>query len=1092
MRPAFRLPATLVAAAALSLPAAAQTVTAALTGTVTDSSAAVVTGVGVTARNTATNLTYNTRTNQAGVYDLLFLPIGSYEVTAEAPGFKRVVLGPFQLEVNQRARVDIQLEVGAVTESVEVRDIAPILQTDSSQTGDTISSTQAASLPLNGRNIASLTLLMPGVVSPNPGSFTNPARAFSGGRPYVNGNREQTNTFMLDGVEIGESTSNVVGYNPNVDALAEVRVLTGNGNAEFGNSSGATVLMSLKSGTNDFHGNLFEFFRNDKLDANGFFQNRARTARRALRRNIYGGTLGGPLVRNRHFFFMDYEGTRQRSSGPATASVAPAAFRNGDLSVFTRTIRDPLGGVFPGNIIPPSRIANPAAQALYRDSRLYPLPNNAGAGAIGVTSNYISSSNSYLDNDQGDVKIDSRLSDKDNVWGRLSVARYRTGDGSLALPTSVGSVTDAPTLAGVITWTRTFSAALVNEARIGYTRIAQSGTPNDPAGLLGLEGNQKLGIPGGQPVAGASRVQLGEGLSDVGSVATASTTSNHTFQYGNNLTWQTGRHLVKFGGQALRYRQNRYYSGNNGVLGRFDYSGKYTGNAHADFLLNLLTGKGRGSQAGKWGHRTWRAGLFFQDDFKIRSNFTLNLGMRWEYAQPIYEVADRQASIDLASGKVLYAGKDGNSRALYRSNFRQFMPRIGFGWTPGVFDKKVVIRAAYGITTFLEGTGTNLRLPLNPPFFFESDITYDLNAPGDIRTGFVDVQPRPEFAGQVRAWNPDLQPAFTEQWNFSLERQITNRLSATLAYVGQRGRHLINAREYNQPLPDPGPVNQWRPLNQRRPLYGVAPLITNISGTDSSSNMHYHSLQANARRRMSGGLELLVAYTLSRTLSDSIGFYGSSGSNNEGAYWQNAYDRRNNYGPAFFDVRHNLSIGGIYELPLGQGKRFGGNLRGAAGQILGGWNVQYVMSAHSGFPVTIQSNDLTNQATRGGIRPNRYRSLDYSGRDIDAWFGRNAFCTAGADNGTCPYGEPAPGRFGNAGVGTETAPSFFNLDLSVGKQFRISEYRYIDFRAEFFNLPNSVSFGPPARNISSPTTFGQITSQINSPRNIQFALKYYF
>ena len=799
-------------------------------------------------------------------------------------------------------------------------------------------------------------------------------------------------------------------------------------------------------------------------------------------------------MRNRHFFFVDYEGTRQRSSGPATASVAPPEFRQGNLSVFARTIRDPQAGQpFPGNLIPQSRMVNPVAQALYRDTRLYPLPNNRGVGATGVTGNYISSSASFLDNDQGDIRSDSRLSEKDNLSGRFSKARYRTGDGAVALPVFLGSETDAPTVAAVLTWTRTVSAALINEARIGYTSIANLANPTDPTGLLGPDGNQKLGIPGGQPVAGTSRVQLGEGMSDVGAVATASSTSNHTFQYGNNLTWQSGRHLVKLGGQALRYRQNRYYSGNNGVLGRFDYGGKYTGNAHADFLLNLLTGKGRGSQAGKWGHRTWRAGLFLQDDFKLRPNFTLNLGMRREYAQPIYEVADRQASIDLITGRVLYAGKDGNSRALYKPYYRQFMPRVGFGWTPGLFHNKLVLRAGYGITSFLEGTGTNLRLPLNPPFFFESDITYDLNAPGDIRTGFVDVQPRPEFAGQVRAWNPDLRPAFTQQWNSSLERQITNRLSATVAYVGQRGTHLVNAREYNQPLPDPEPVSRWRPLNQRRPLYSVAPLITNISGTDSSSNMNYHALQANARQRFSGGLELLAAYTLGRTLSDSIGFYGSAGTNNESAYWQNAYDRRNNCGPAFYDVRHTVSVGGIYELPVGRGKRFGSGMRRAADLAFGGWNLQYVLSAHSGFPVTIQCNDLTSQAVRGATRPNRYGQFNFTNRDVDNWYGRgNTFCGSGVYSGSCSYGEPAPGVFGNAAIGTETAPSFFNLDLSIGKQFRVSEKKYVDFRAEFFNLPNSVSFGPPGRNISSPTTFGQITSQINNPRNLQFALKYFF
>ncbi len=1080
---------TFLLASSLSIPA--QNVTASLGGTVADPAGAAVPNATVKLRNTATNVTLESRSNDAGVYQFVFVPIGRYEIEAEAPGFKKFRTAAFALEVDQRARVDVRLEVGSVAETVEVRDVAPILQTESASTGDTLSAQQASTLPLNGRNIATLALLMPGAVTPNPSSFNTPGRATGGGRPYINGNREQTNNFSLDGQEIGESVSNIVGYNPSVDAIAEARVITGNASAEFGNASGGNVVMSLKSGTNAFHGNLFHYLRNDNLDANGFFNNRVGAGRREFARNTFGATLGGPILRDRLFFFVDYEGVRQANSGPASANVAPEAFRRGDLSAFPRAVTDPTTGrPFPNNQIPAARIVNPVARTLFANASLYPLPNNPGVGPIGVTGNWLASSASFLNNDQGDAKVDWRASSRDNLSGRYSQGRYQTGTSSVALPVFVASDSVFPTYSAVVNWTRTFNPRLINEARFGYLNLTSDGVPTDPAGQLGTNGNERFGIPGGQPVPGLSRVQLGEGLSDIGGVASYGATDNHTLQYGDTLTWQRGRHFLKFGGQALRYVQNRFFTGNNGALGRFDFTGRYTTNAYADFLLNLLSAKGRGSTGDKWRQRSWRLAFFAQDDWKVTPTLTLNLGLRWEFAQPIYEVEDRQTSMDLVTGRVLFAGVDGASRALYEPYWRQFMPRVGLAWTPTAFSGKMVFRGSYGITSFLEGTGTNLRLPLNPPFFFESDVTYGLTAAGDIRTGFADVLPQRDFAGQVRVWNPQLRPAFTQQWNLSVERQVTRFLSANIGYVGQRGTHLINAREYNQPLPGTGPVSTWAPLNNRRPLFAVAPRVTNISGTDSSSQMNYHSLQASLRQRFAAGLELLGSYTFSKNLSDSIGFYGSAGVNNEGAYWQNAYDRLNNYGPAFFDATHVFSTGGLYEIPFGRGRRWGGNWNRFADAILGGWSVSSILRTHTGFPVTIQVNDTTNQAVRGGTRPNHYRPLAIATRTVDAWFGTGiTFCGAAIDNGTCAYGVPTAGVFGNAAVGTERAPSFFNVDLSAAKRWAVTERFAVDFRAEFFNAVNSVSLGPPGRNISSPGTFGAITSQINTPRNIQFVLK---
>ncbi len=1094
-----------------------QTMTGAITGTLRDPSGAVVPKVKVTATNTATSLTYSTASNEAGVYNLLFLPIGRYNVAAEIQGFKKTTLGPFALEINQTARVDIQLEVGDTTQSVEIKDIAPTLQTESTQTGDALSSTKLTTIPLNGRNFASLTMLIPGAISTAPNNMNTSGRfQGSGSRPQVNGNREQTNNFLLDGVDVNDSIDNRIGYSPNVDAVEEVKVITGNGSSEFGNVGGAIVAMSIRGGGNDFHGNAFEFLRNQGLDANGFFNNRSNTAKRDFSRNIFGGTLGGPIKRNKAFFFIDYEGTEQRGSGPATASVAPSTWRTGDLSDFLniskQIVRDPLTGPdvgsrdpFPDNIIPQSRIVNPLAQYLFGHPDLYPVPNNPGTGTLFVTNNYLASSASKLSNHQADARVDFRPSDADNLSARWSIGRYESVGSKEALPVQMSGGTTGPTQSVVLTWTRTFSSRIVNEARFGFSRIGINDVVIDSSGKLGADGNQKFGIPGGQFIPGLSSIVIGSNLSNLGSAATISNTMDNKFQYGDNLTYQRGAHLLKMGFQFIRYRQNRYYAGNNGALGTFTFDGSYSGISYGDFLLNALASKGRGAVSGMWGHRQWRDGIFFQDDWKVTSNFTLNLGLRWEYAQPIYEAKDRQVNINTFTGELLYAGKDGNSRALYEPYYKQFEPRVGLAWTPGMFHNKLVFRMGYAMSSFMEGTGANLRLTMNPPFFVESNVTYDPRTPGDIRTGFTDVIARGDMTGprtganpfyQARAWDLHLRPQFTQQFNAAMEYQFSNTTSLNVAYVGQLGTHLVVPHEANQPLPGVGPVSSWAPLNDRRPLAALLPNVGNIALTEGSARMSYNSLQTTFRKRLSNGLDFVSSYTFGKTLMENLGYYGCGSVNSDGAYWQNAYDRRSNRGPACFDARHNFTIGGLYELPVGKNRKFGSSFSKPADLLLGGWSLNYFVNAHSGFPVTIFAGAAnTGQATRGNVRANAYHKLAVPSQTVDAFFGpvtAASFCGPGNNDGTCAYGVPAPGMFGTAGVGTERAPSFFNLDMSIGKRFDVTERQRFEFRAEFFNAFNHVSFGPPGRDISTPSSFGQITGQIQQPRNIQFGMKYYF
>jgi hypothetical protein len=1060
--------------------------------------------VKVVAINQGTKLEYTAQTSDSGVYTIPFLPVGDYVVTVEATGFKRLVSNPIKLEVNQIARVDLKLQLGEVSQEVTVTGIAPVLQTESVTVGNVISGNTTTALPLNGRNFQQLTLLVPGTINPNPNGFTGAGQGAQG-RPYVNGNREQGNAFLLDGISVDETIDNRIGYKPSVDAIAEFRVETSNSSAEFGNVTGATVNATLKSGTNDFHGNVFEFLRNDKLDAQTWANNRAgQRVKPKLRQNIFGGTFGGPIIKNKLFFFGDYQGTYQRTGGGGTIRVASQAWRTGNLSSLNTPIRDPQTctvptnpatcQTFPGGIIPANRIVNPVAKALFADTSIYPLPSRIdptnGTGILDVVTA------AKVDGNQFDVKLDARLSGRDNVSGRYSFGDFEQAGIKGSLPTNPTSRSTSRPQNIALNWTRTISPTLINEARIGLNRAVFIGGAFDWAGIG--NGNQKLGIPGGQAIPGVSAISLGSGLSDIGARATDEDNVTNTFHYGDNLTWLRGRHSLKMGGQWQRYQQNRYYAGNNGQLGFFSYGSQYTGVAFADFLLDQLSGKGlggvTGTNKGTWGHRQNRIGIFFQDDFKVRNNLTLNLGVRWEYTSPVYEVKDRQSNFELYSGRQLFAGRDGNSRALYEPFYKGFEPRIGFAWTPHGFDGKFVVRAGYGITQYMEGTGSNLRLPLNPPFFSEADVAFDLaTRAGTITRGFTDVIVRDVPAGLIRVWDPNLRPQFTQQWNLTLEYQFTGSMSLSAAYVGHNATHLVAPTDWNQPLPGTGAASTWLPFQQRRPLFRVLPLVTQISGTASWSVSRYNGLQVSARQRYAKGFEYLLSYTYSKTLTDNLGYYGSGGVNAQGAYSANHYDRRGyNYGPAFFDARHNFVWAGTYDLPFGKGRSWGNNWHPFVNAIFGGWGLSTIISAHTGFPITIATTDRSLQNPRGVARPNQIGTPTLtSNPDCYIYNPLNGAC-AGV-SGTVAFSEPALGTFGSAGVGTVRAMGYFNWDFGVGKKFYLSESKYFDFRAEFFNFTNTPSFNPPDRSWTPTSrTFGQITSTISPPRIIEFALKFHF
>ena len=546
----------------------AQTGAATLTGIVSDSSGATVPGATVTATNQATNVTYSAVSNEAGNYTITSLPVGTYVVKAELASFKTAATKPLQAEAMQVVRIDFKLELGSLEETVEVTGESPVLQTENAVVGEVISGTTLNALPLNGRNSGQLVLLLPGAVTPNPSSFTGARNTGSGGRPYVNGNREQTNNYTIDGVDMNESIDNLIAYQPSPDALAEISVETNNYSADTGNVAGAVISNVIKSGSNLFKGNAFEFYRNSRMDANSWSNNRSNAAKPNRRQDIFGGTLGGPIVKNKVFFFANYQGTRFKQPGVETASVAPETWRRGDLSSVTAaTIRDPqTQQPFAGNQIPTGRISA-IANSILGNTALYPLPNR---GVTGVTGNFVGDRLQTIKADQADVRVDWSASNNDKIFGRFSFAEFTSTVDKRAFPLLLGSNQDAPFRNLAFNWNRIFKSSLVNEVLVGYNQIAIVNDTLDWAGIG--NGNATFGIAGGQPIAGLSSIGFGGGLTALGAGASDSDTLDKHYQINEKLTWLKGRHSMKFGGQLIHYVQRRFYAGNNGLLGLFGYS----------------------------------------------------------------------------------------------------------------------------------------------------------------------------------------------------------------------------------------------------------------------------------------------------------------------------------------------------------------------------------------------------------------------------------------------------------------------------------------------------------------------------------------
>lgn len=1115
------------------LPSAhAQMVTGAITGEITDPSGAVIPGAKVTAHAVSTGVDTSTKTNSAGQYRIDFLPIGSYTVSVQAPGFATATVPEFALEVQQTANFNLKLQVGGANSSVTVSALTPILQTESLSVSNTFTANTISNFPLNGQDFSALTLYLPGSVdtagTAGPTMFER--STYFTDTPNMNGNRAQANNYTLEGIDMNETYNNLISYSPAPEALQQVQVITANSSTDFGNVNGGAVVSILKSGTNNFHGSAYGYVQDYRFDANSYGNGQSTPVVPINPFSFaqFGGTIGGPILRNKLFFFGDYLGSRWHRGGSGQASVMTQAMRNGDFSVLLTgsnpvQLYDPLNGFAPYANDQGLPINNPVAAFLIAHPKYYPLPNATPADGI-VQNNYQAPSRSYKANDQGDVKIEYDPRDADKITGFYSISHAYDGS-TPVLAISFPGINLYPTWIVGSNWVHTFSPSLVNSARIGFTRtIWNQGFPQDPTGAFGTSGNAKVGISfPNQKYNGFTNQSINGGLSSLGTPAYNGGVIDNTYTYLDNVTWQHGLHTISAGIDAKRY-QNNYPTGNNdGYLGSLNYTGAFTSNGNgsggwggADFVLDRVQSGGVTLGSVNVGQRQWRTAGFVQDNYKLRPNFTIIAGLRYEFDEPWVEEHDRTGNVDLATGQIIYAGHlptgapagSGicKNEACYQPSYKQWMPHLGFAYQ---YNDRLVIRGGYGANSFFEGNSFNQRLTAITPFLqaagftVSSPTTTSVPTPNTAEEGFTNPDTSIQYSASNNGYTvypQNIQPAYVQQWNLTAEYAITHTATLQMGYIGEFGQHIE----------DYGNVNQWTVNNDQTsaPFYnnqylgvnGIDPeLGVGGSGglliTESRAMMRYNAMQAVLRQHLSHGLEFTANYTYGQAMTNSLGNYGLNVNGFSGAF-QNYYNSHADYGPAGYDIRHNFSMTAVYALPVGHGQEFLSNANRALEEVAGGWKISTGIVVYSGFPETI-TGPGNNSNSYGVSRVNQYRKLKIVGRNNDNWFGTDPSAqpclTAGVDNGTCAFGVPAPNTFGTERPGAVRGPGYRNVDLSLFKDFQTWREQTVGFRFDAFNAFNMVSYGNPDTGITDPT-FGNVSFQgVRSvERHLQFSLKYTF
>ena len=1052
--------------------------TGTILGQVSDSSGATVSTAKVQVENMGTGLTREADTSEAGSYLVLSLPSGTYKITVTAPGFKSYSQSDITLQVGQNARVDVPLTLGDVSESVEVSAAALAVDTQSTTIGSTIDNRRLANIPMNGRNVLSLAQLLPGVGTGNIPTTVTFSR--SGPTLSVSGSRTNENNVMLDGTTMIGAMGNVAQNLPSPDALQEFRLLTNTFSAEYGRAAGGVFLAITKSGTNEVHGSLWEFLRNDALNARNFFS----AGKPFLRQNQFGGSVGGPVVlphyngKNRTFLFGSYQGLRIRQQSIITTFPPSASELAGDFSGSTALVKDPTTGQpFPGNKIPTNRF-DPLAVNI---AKMYLPPINQPDGRSVTLRSTPLSSNQFI------VKADHRISDKDNLSGRF----YRNKDS--ALGTNGG---DADALTGsransVTSWsaneTHIFTPTFLNEFRASYTRVYslfKTSPLNKTPRELGASFNQDGPFPLVPTVTVSGRINV--------SPEFPLPEPDDLFQYDDKLSWIHGRHTVKFGAEIMRIRH--LSRGQFQSSGQFSFDGSFTGNAMADYLIGRPVNLFMQSPL-EDASRTGNYHFFIQDDFKMSRRLTLNLGLRYELNTPYVQVHDWTSTIrpyvgcttdcehsnkfPTAPPGLVYPGDTGVPRGLIPTDKNNFAPRIGFAWDPSGTGR-TAIRGAYAV--FYDYTGAiisatvNQTLPYVLPISLPSPPSFSNPWQGRQDPFPYAADPKnPSFVYPTQAYSvsKDFRDGYIQQFNLNLQHQFGPDWVVQTGYYGRLGRKLSSDHEGNPALYGPGATAanvQARRIFQPQ-YYSSIGLIT------SDTNAAYNGWQSSLEKKFSHGYTLQAAYTFSRAIDERSGF------SVDGASGANPYNyRKGERGLSDFDQRNLLAINGVWDLPILKNK-------GLLTTVFGGWQLSGTTRVGSGLPFSVLSGaDFALAGTgRGsaGQRPNVVGNPN-----LDTSRSHNAQVAAYFN--TAAFVRPPEGQFGNSGRNNITGPGFKQTDLAVNKkfQFPIERLGRIEFRSEIYNLLNNVNFSNPNNTLISPA-FGRLLSARDA-RIVQFAMRYDF
>jgi hypothetical protein len=1044
----------------------AQETTATIAGQVQDASGAGIAGAKVTARNLQTGLERSVTTNEGANYTLPLLPIGTYELAAEKAGFKRVLETGIVLQVDQHARVDFKLPVGAASDSVQVTAEVPLTQTDASSLGSVIDNTKVVELPLNGRQFYSLALLVPGVAPPAQGSILS----FRGGF-NVAGASELNNNFTLNGLDNNNQLLSAPAFRPSVDAIQEFKILTGVFPAEYGRNSGSQVIVTTKSGTNGFHGTAFEFLRNQVLDAENFFTP-SNAAKPSFKQNQFGGTLGGPIIHNKTFFFASYEGTRSTQQITALTNVPTPAMIAGDFSATGKTVKDPTTGVaFPGDVIPPSRF-NPAGLFL---AKLYPTPTASTPSGQQPTNNYTFNEPQVDSLNLGSIRVDHQFSEKDtlsvsyNDFEDNTLTQDNTVCGSRVIPGFDCTVLLLARLGG-FTETHIFSPSLINQVRFAYSEFQNPRATNDQS----INFLQMFNITGtrfdGPARSGVPSVSV-TGFAGIGEPTNfPQTRTDNTFQLADDLTFSRGSHAFKFGTDLHRFQSNGTIVGNG--RGSYTFSAQSTapttGYAFADLLLGIPTSTARSPYSPRIYDRTGIYGFYAQDDWKLTPKLTLNLGLRYEYNLPTFEKYNTLSNFNPSTGNIDIAGTAGVPNGLWNPNYKDFEPRFGFAYSPFA-NSKTVIRGGYGI--FYNSPALNAvnsgPQQSNAPFVSAQTFNSSLALPVTLSN------PYPAAAAgagslTLSAFDRHQPDAQIQQWSFNVQQELTHSMVLEVNYQGSKGTHLPLYYNINQPPPGLGTVAQKQALRPY-PQYG------NINFLDAVGNSNFEGLLTKLQQRYSNGLSFLVSYTYGKSIDDTPGTpYNVVPSRSSAENPQNLTLER---GLSGFDIRSRFVFSPVYELPFGPGRKYlSGNK--VAGWLVGGWELSGIFSTQTGRPFTVLvSTDNAN--VLGNVdRPNIVGNANAGPKTVQQWINVSAFQLAPA------------GTFGNAGRNNVEGPGLTNLDISLSRIFKVTERIAIQFRAESFNVANHPNFDQPSQTFGV-AGFGSIPSA-EAPRQLQFGAKVRF